>query len=199
MSSLHDQTEFDCPFRVHPDGTVTSEHGVYAPEVFNVIHMSDFHSDQWELVNGFSGQDRYSGPIMHSSEYLGGGMEEWVMHNPGVYVITGAYYDAECENEGCGHDADRHKDEGCEQCDDCLTYTPSESEPYTIEGWALCFLKGSEPEEEPESFCPLCEEEKYEDDAFCNGDHCDKQTHTYENTPTSEVCESCIILAKANR
>jgi hypothetical protein len=48
---------------------------------------------------------------MHSSEYLGGGMAQYVLDHPGVYVITGAYWSP----------ADDAQDD----------------EPDELEGWAL--------------------------------------------------------------
>jgi hypothetical protein len=138
--TLSHSVEFDCPFRVHADGTISREDGVYAPELFNVIKASDFVSDTWALENGFSGQASYSGPIMHDSEYLGGGMARYVLENPGVYVLVASYYDNECEE--CNHSAETHDEDGCgiSHCD-CKAFTVNESEPYTIEGWALAKLK----------------------------------------------------------
>ena len=83
--------EFDSPFRVHRDGSISTGIGVYAPEVLD----ETIEDSGWEFVSGFSGQDRYSGPIMHDSEYLGGYMAEHVLENPGVYVLVAAYWSPE--------------------------------------------------------------------------------------------------------
>jgi len=44
--------------------------------------------DEWSFVDGFSGQYGYRGPIMHVSEYLGGGMADHVLETPGIYVVV---------------------------------------------------------------------------------------------------------------
>jgi hypothetical protein len=90
--------EFDHPFRVNdwghdgfPDGSVTDDlPGVYAPSVYWYEGDSQEYIDGsgWEPVNGYSGQDRYSGPVMHASEFLGGGMAKEVLSTPGIYVVT---------------------------------------------------------------------------------------------------------------
>jgi hypothetical protein len=40
------------------------------------------------LLDGFSGQYGYSGPIMHPSEFIGGGMERHIRETPGLYVAV---------------------------------------------------------------------------------------------------------------
>jgi hypothetical protein len=42
----------------------------------------------WELLDGYSGQYGYGGPIMHPSEYVGGDLERDILAEPGVYVVT---------------------------------------------------------------------------------------------------------------
>lgn len=85
-SGLNDVMEFDRVIRVHEDGGVSDEPGVYAPAL-------DWHSDTWHLdgkgwtlLDGYSGQYGYSGPIMHPSEYIGGRMARDIVSTPGVYV-----------------------------------------------------------------------------------------------------------------
>ena len=54
----------------------------------------------WELMNGYSGQDRYAGPIMHNSEFIGGQMERDILETPGIYVALVCYWpDAEESDE----------------------------------------------------------------------------------------------------
>lgn len=99
--------EFDSPFLVHDDGKhISREDSVYGPEL---LIGNDIQEDkkkltvpfpgypQWELVSGFSGQDSYPGPVMHDSEFLGGGMARWVMENPGIYVMTSVMWDDESD------------------------------------------------------------------------------------------------------
>ena len=42
----------------------------------------------WEAVSGYSGQHGYSGPDMHPSEYLGGGMARDVLEDVGAIYAT---------------------------------------------------------------------------------------------------------------
>ena len=41
----------------------------------------------WELVSGFTGQHGYDGPVMHESEYMGGGIVQYTMDTPGIYAV----------------------------------------------------------------------------------------------------------------
>ena len=112
MKRLTDAIEFDAPFRVHEDGTISHEHGVYAPELFDEHLMA---SDTWELLNGYSGQSSYSGPIMHNSEYIGGQLERDILATPGIYCVIAAFWSSE----------------------------PDESKDFEVEGWAVARLKES--------------------------------------------------------
>jgi hypothetical protein len=112
IKTLHDQVEFNCPFRVHRNKTVTAEHSIYAPEDV----LDGEISGPWELLNGYSGQDRYAGPIMHNSEYLGGALEEDILNTPGVYVLLQLIYSPEEDAE--------------------------DPEEYIHEGWAIARYKG---------------------------------------------------------
>lgn len=40
----------------------------------------------WETLSGFTGQYSYNGPVMHPSEYIGGGLERYIRENAGYYV-----------------------------------------------------------------------------------------------------------------
>ncbi len=89
--SLNLQMEFDHVIQVHEDGTVTEpDLGLYAPNVYD--GELEGGGDPWYLLDGYSGQDRYSGPIMHDSEYIGGGMARDILSEPGYYVCVVAYY-----------------------------------------------------------------------------------------------------------
>lgn len=92
---INDRMEFDHVIRVHADGSVTDESNVYAPEVHMHEDLSLDVGDGWELLNGYSGQDRYAGPVMHSSEFIGGGMERDILAAPGVYVAVVVMADSE--------------------------------------------------------------------------------------------------------
>jgi hypothetical protein len=108
--------DFDCPFRVNPDGSITDDglDNVHAPDLMD----EEIDSDEWEFwTTGRSGQDHYTGPIMHNSEFIGGGLERDLLAEPGVYVVVVA------------------------------SWTPGEEddpeEGTILEGWAILKLKGS--------------------------------------------------------
>jgi hypothetical protein len=99
---LNQVMEIDHPVRVNEDGTVTGRGiQVYAPES-NVETTYDGsvlkeHEDRWtesvrsqgwESARGWSGQDRYAGPFMHPSEYIGGSLAEYILATPGVWVAV---------------------------------------------------------------------------------------------------------------
>lgn len=95
---LNDIMEFDHVIRVSEGGAVTAEPGVHAPEVYLVVDSDGQWNGKrplvepgWELLNGYSGQQSYSGPVMHESEYIGGGMERDILATPGVYVAVVVY------------------------------------------------------------------------------------------------------------
>jgi hypothetical protein len=106
--NLSDRMEFDHVIRVHADGTVTDEPGIYAPTLLD----EQLDSPKWTLfTKGYSGQYSYNGPVMHNSEYIGGGLARDILAEPGVYVAIVADWSA---------DDDQEKD--------------------TIEGWAIARL-----------------------------------------------------------
>ena len=43
---------------------------------------------EWELLRGFTGQYGYNGPVMHSSEFIGGRLERYIRENAGYYVAV---------------------------------------------------------------------------------------------------------------
>jgi hypothetical protein len=92
MARLTDFMEFDRVIRVHGDSRLTDEPGAYAPEVH---YQGDGSSEDdlwvssgWELLNGYSRQYGYAGPVMHPSEFIGGRMELDILDEPGVYVAV---------------------------------------------------------------------------------------------------------------
>lgn len=88
---LNDFVEFDSPFQVHgAEWMVSKGLGIWSPSVYwnNEIDDYEVEPEEWEPVSGYSGQCSYSGPIMHPSEYFGGGMAEDILESPGIYVIT---------------------------------------------------------------------------------------------------------------
>ena len=82
--TLNDVMEFDHVIRVHPDGSITEPRDIHAPDLFDGELQCGTRA--WSLMNGYSGQHGYSGPVMHSSEFIGGRMADDILTCPGLYV-----------------------------------------------------------------------------------------------------------------
>ena len=90
--TLNDLMDFDCVVQVDADGNVKPLMLVHAPELVD----GELLAESWTLLDGFSGQQGYSGPLMHQSEYVGGGLEDWILAHPGQYVtLVNTYSDPE--------------------------------------------------------------------------------------------------------
>ena len=85
--TLSDRMDFDHVVQVHDDGTVTDADNVYAPDLYD----EELQGTEWSLLDGYSGQYGYSGPMMHPSEYIGGGLARDILAQPGYYVSLVAY------------------------------------------------------------------------------------------------------------
>jgi hypothetical protein len=81
--------EFDHVIEVRADGSIIERSDLYAPSLFE----GELDNDDWSLLDGYSGQYSYSGPVMHDSEYIGGRMERDIRETPGVYVAVVNYYE----------------------------------------------------------------------------------------------------------
>lgn len=101
MTSLNDLMEFDHVVYSDGRGNVTDNlvsFRTYAPQPYvdldaegqmTTLGVEGIHDlGEWALLNGFSGQDRYGGPIMHPSEFVGGGLERYIRENAGFYVVV---------------------------------------------------------------------------------------------------------------
>ena len=95
-ASLNDQMEFDCVVEVKPDGSVVDAPNVYGPSLYD----DELEGSEWTLMDGYSGQFGYSGPIMHDSEFIGGGLERDILAQPGYYVALVNYSLDDDEPEG---------------------------------------------------------------------------------------------------
>lgn len=101
FGTIDKQTDFDVPFSINDGGTLgLANRNVYAPEVFILDDGSLEIGGDWEAIEGFSGQSstngRYTGPCMHSSESMdGSNMERFVRENPGTYVLSAPFRDAD--------------------------------------------------------------------------------------------------------
>lgn len=94
--TLDQRMDFDHVIHVDADGNVTDAWTVYAPDLYD----NEIYASEWALLDGFSGQYGYSGPMMHSSEFVGGGLERHILENPGYYVTLVNY-----DSEGGDHDS----------------------------------------------------------------------------------------------
>ncbi len=88
--ALNDLMEIDHVIAVYPDGTIAdAPRGVYAPEVYwsgGEVDYAGADRAGWSLIEGYSGQEGYSGPIMHPSEYIGGSLETHIRQTPGYFA-----------------------------------------------------------------------------------------------------------------
>lgn len=127
---LNDVMEFDHVIRVNADGTIDHDPQSWAPELrwesdSHVLECHPTYGPGWALLNGYSGQDGYRGPIMHASEFIGGGMARDILATPGLYVAL------VCEV----HD-----------CEECLTPDGEEiTDPecggeHEPAGWAVAYI-----------------------------------------------------------
>lgn len=82
--SLSDIMDFDHLVTVTADGRVRDSDTLVYFELIDGWLSST--SPGWTLLNGFSGQYGYSGPLMHSSEQIAGGLERHIRNTPGDYV-----------------------------------------------------------------------------------------------------------------
>lgn len=104
--TLSDVMEFDHVIMVGDDRTVTdAPSSAYAPEVTWQNGTHHVSGEGWDLMNGYSGQQSYSGPVMHPSEFIGGGMADDILNEPGLYVavtVTALDIDADEEDDVIG-------------------------------------------------------------------------------------------------
>lgn len=127
---LNELMEFDHIVEVHKDGTVTDADSVRGYFDLNVASdgTDEFDmSEGWELLSGFTGQYSYNGPVMHPSEFIGGGMERYILEHPGYYVAL--VVEARCDYDGST---------------DCDPETGCNCEPA---GWAVAFKPSNETED----------------------------------------------------
>lgn len=92
--NLTDVMDFDHVVEVHPDGSVSdADTGIWAPEAwcqngdYRKPVLSSQPGREWTLLDGYSGQYLYHGPIMHPSEFIGGKMADDILAEPGLYAL----------------------------------------------------------------------------------------------------------------
>lgn len=81
---LSDAMEIDHVIRVLEGHTIDTspDSGLYAPTMLD----DALDSEEWTLITGRSGQYGYDGPTFHNSEYIGGGLADYILDFPGYYV-----------------------------------------------------------------------------------------------------------------
>lgn len=98
VKELNEIMEFDHVIMVAEDGTISEPRDIhiYAELNVNSAGTDEFDmSEGWTLLSGFTGQYSYNGPVMHSSEFIGGGLERHIRETPGYYVAL--VVNASCE------------------------------------------------------------------------------------------------------
>lgn len=113
--TLNDVMEFDHVIRVAGNGAVSDVDNVYAPELLIATdddgqilpeHDAELRADAerqgWTLLTGFTGQYSYNGPLMHASEFVGGGLERHILSNPGLYCAVAVEIDNDRDDEPAG-------------------------------------------------------------------------------------------------
>lgn len=132
--SLNETMQAGHAVRVHPGGRVAdAPDGVYVPEGAYVHEEGAepvLEADGWELMTGYSGQHGYTGPVMHNSEYIGGGLERDIRERPGLYValVVDHVGVGETVCHGCGAPEGEWCVDGCDADRETLT-----------EGWVVAF------------------------------------------------------------
>lgn len=99
VSVLSEALDFDHVIELLPNGQVNThpESGLYAPEALDVA-ANDTTLQDWTLpLSGLTGQHGYSGPWLHDSELIEGGVERAIRRNgAGYYVAIYGQHTAEC-------------------------------------------------------------------------------------------------------
>jgi hypothetical protein len=90
---LNDIMSFDHVVQSDGNGNITDVPLVWAPEVIDSEGTLSQHPDHdgWHVLNGWSGQSFYAGPVMHPSEYIGGGLADFIYSTEGQYVALVVY------------------------------------------------------------------------------------------------------------
>lgn len=91
------------PVRIGPDGMTSERRDVSVPDSELYVNadldgqvpnsedsdlMARLRARGWDVLTGWTGQYSYNGPLMHSSEYVGGGLARHILANPGTYAAA---------------------------------------------------------------------------------------------------------------
>lgn len=98
---LNAKMEVDHVIRVREGGIVDDAPGIHAPEVYvdtdsdgQILNehersmIDTVRASGWELLTGWTRQYGYNGPVMHSSEFVGGNLAEHILGTPGLYCVV---------------------------------------------------------------------------------------------------------------
>lgn len=120
--TLNDVMEIGMVVRVNETGQVMPLplYSFYAELNVATDGTDEFNLPEgWELLTGFTGQYSYNGPVMHPSEFIGGGLETYILETPGYYVAL--VVEGHCDYDGTT---------------DCDPETGCNCEPA---GWAIAY------------------------------------------------------------
>lgn len=130
--TLNEIMEFDHVIRVAEDGTISDAGmSVGSTDAYFDLNVAQDGTDEfemsagWELLKGFTGQYSYNGPVMHPSEYVGGGLERHILETPGYYVVLEV--SGRCDYDG-STDCDVEQGCDCEPAGWAIAYKPLETE-----------------------------------------------------------------------
>lgn len=163
-SDLKDRMDFDHVVSILPGGRIEDgPDGIHAPDLFctdEEDYVREAEREGWSLLSGYTGQYGYSGVLLHSSEFIGGGLAEHILTNPGLYVAMVA----ECDPEECGCGWEEECE--CQSEEECTCACTCETEPA---GWAVAFRPMIRPSGAYR--CPCCGDDFYGTAYVC--DECD--------------------------
>lgn len=114
--TLDSLMESDHVIRIDADGLVHDDvRNVYAPEInmstdddgqilqeHDDALIADLERQGWTVETGWTGQygNHAKNPVMHTSEFIGGGLAEHILSTPGYWVACAVYVDSEeCPND----------------------------------------------------------------------------------------------------
>lgn len=125
---LQTMMDFDSVIKVAEDGTIARAEGVhlYADLNVNTEGEDEFDlTEGWELLHGFTGQYGYNGPVMHSSEFIGGGLARHILETPGYYVAL--VVEGRCDYDGSTDYCTPERGCDCERAGWAVAYKPLEA------------------------------------------------------------------------
>lgn len=100
MKLTNENINFDSPFIVLPNGEFATVN-MYCPSVLTDKSTDVYIDDsKWVALTGYTGQYGYNGAVLHSSEYLGGGLLLDILEDVGtIYCLTVVYNPEEDQEE----------------------------------------------------------------------------------------------------